>query len=53
MPKGAKRNSLRHIDGIMWERIKNILTITVCVLGLALMLFIVYLGILNAWTWGY
>lgn len=37
----------------MWEKIKNILVIAFCMLGMSLMLFFAYLGILNAWTWGY
>ena len=37
----------------MWERIKNIIIMTFCVLSLFLMLFFAYLGVLNAWTWGY
>lgn len=37
----------------MWGILKTIIKFMILGAMIAMMLFIAYLGVLNAWTWGY
>lgn len=52
MPKDGKRNCLRPIKSKR-EILKKIGKAAALGIAYAFLLFALYLGILNAWTWGY